>query len=86
MLEYETYSIPNQKALRLKKSKPLLLNVLEKILDPKKKSPPDEALLELKKGDEPCNCRELVIIIIFIVLSLHGNQDIFYVKSYIFFT
>ena len=39
----------------------------EEILDPKKKSPSHGANLELEKGDAPCNCRELVIIIIFVV-------------------
>ena len=63
---------PYSKVLRLKKSSSLLWNVLEKILDAKKYSPPDE----LKKGGKPCNCRELDIIMIFVVLSLHGNQDI----------
>jgi len=45
----------------------------------------DEALLELKEGSEPCNSHELVIIIIFVVLSLHGNQDIPYDKSHLWF-
>ena len=29
---------------------------------------------ETQKGGEPWNCRKLVIIIIFVVLPLHGNQ------------
>ena len=62
----ETFSnISLLKSLTAKKCSPLLWNVLENILDPKKKSPPDGDLLELKKGGELCNCRELVIIIIF---------------------
>ena len=55
------------KALRLKKSSFLLWNALENIMDLKKKLPPDGAFLEPKKGGEACNCRELVIIIIFVV-------------------
>ena len=43
------------------------------------------ALLELKKGGEPCNGRELVINIIFVVFSLRGNPDIPYVKSHLLF-
>ena len=62
---------------RSEKSLPLLWNVLKKTFDPKKKSCLDGALLELKKWGEPCNCRELVIIIIFVVLSLHGNKALY---------
>ena len=52
-------------------------NLLENILDPKKKWPPDGFLLELKKGFcELCNCRELVIIISMPALSSHGNKEI----------
>ena len=75
---------PYSNALRVKKL-PLQWNVLGKILDPKKKSPHDGALLEFKKGGEPCDCRELLIIIIFVVLSLHGNQNIPYVKSHLLY-
>ena len=62
------------KSLVAEKWSPLLWNVLEKILDSKKKSPPDGD----KKGGGThlFNCRELFIIIIFVVLSLHGNEDI----------
>ena len=47
------------RSLTTEKSSPLLWNELEKILDLKKKLPPDGALLELKKrgvGGEPCIC------------------------------
>ena len=47
----ETY--PYSKYLRLKKYSPLLWNVLENMFEPKKKSSPDGALLELKKEGEP---------------------------------
>ena len=45
---------------------------IEKILDPKKKSPleVDWALLELKKRDKPCNF--LVLVIIIFVVQLCG--------------
>ena len=39
-----------------KKARPSM-DVLGKISDPKKKSPPDGALPELKKGGESRNCR-----------------------------
>ena len=38
-----------------------------KDLGSEKEVDPDEALLGLKKGGEPCDCRELDIIIIFVV-------------------
>ena len=41
--------------------------------------------LGTQKEGEPWNYHELVIIIIFVVLSLHGNQEIPYVKSYLLF-
>ena len=75
---------PYSKALRLKKISPLLCYVIEKILDTEKEVAPDEALLELKKEVEPCNCRELVIIIS-VVLSLHGNRVIPYINSHLLF-
>ena len=72
----QTQRNPYSKALRLKRSSPRLWNVLEKFLDPKKKSPPDGPLLELKKSGEPCKCFELFIA--------WESQDIHYVMSHFF--
>ena len=44
--------IPIQKPYGWKKNLPLLWNILEKIIDKKKKSPPNGTLLELKKGED----------------------------------
>ena len=52
------YKYPYSKGLRLKKSSPLLWNVLENISDTKR-SRPWWWPLEHKKGGEPCNCRKL---------------------------
>ena len=40
-------------SLTVEKARPLLWKIIEKILDPKKKSSSDGALLELKKGSSP---------------------------------
>ena len=45
---------------------------------------PNGALLELKKGGNPCNYCERVIIIIFVGMSLRGIQVIPYVKTLFF--
>ena len=54
----------------MKKNSPFLWKkrgegpLLQKILDPIKKSPSDGALLELNKEGKSCNCRELAIFIV----------------------
>ena len=71
--------IPIQKPYNWKKFAPSM-EYFWKDLGYKNKVAPEGTLLELEKGSEPYNCCEFVIII-FVVLSLHGNQDIPYVNN-----
>ena len=72
--KHPDYNGPIQKPYGWKKYRPFYGMYLKRFWIRKRKgSPPDGTLQELVKGAEPCNCREVFIIITFVVLSSHGN-------------